>query len=40
VSRAIELNSGWRELLARIDPEIAPGAEPVRAALGVERFAA
>jgi uncharacterized Ntn-hydrolase superfamily protein len=40
VSRAIELNAGWRELLARIDPEIAPGAEPVRAALGVQRSTA
>jgi hypothetical protein len=37
VSRAIELNPGWRELLARLEPEIAPGAEPVRQALGIER---
>jgi uncharacterized Ntn-hydrolase superfamily protein len=37
VSRAIELNPGWRELLARLEPEIAPGAEPVRQALGVAR---
>jgi len=35
VRRAIELHPGWRELLARLDPEIAPGAEPVREALGV-----
>jgi uncharacterized Ntn-hydrolase superfamily protein len=35
VRRAIELHDGWRELLARLDPEIAPGAEPVREALGV-----
>jgi uncharacterized Ntn-hydrolase superfamily protein len=36
VRRAIELNDGWRELLVRLDPEIAPGAEPVREALGIE----
>ena len=35
VRRAIELHDGWRELLARLDPEIAPGAESVREALGV-----
>jgi uncharacterized Ntn-hydrolase superfamily protein len=35
VRRAIELHDGWRELLARLDPEIAPGAEPVRDALGI-----
>jgi uncharacterized Ntn-hydrolase superfamily protein len=34
VSRAIEVNPGWGELLARLSPEIAPGAEPVRRALG------
>ena len=37
VRRAIELHDGWRELLARLDPEIAPGAEPVREALGITR---
>ena len=37
VCRAIELHDGWRELLARLDPEIAPGAEPVREALGIAR---
>ncbi|HEY7150724.1 MAG TPA: DUF1028 domain-containing protein [Solirubrobacterales bacterium] len=36
VGRAIELNPGWRELLVRLEPEIAPGAEPVRKALGIE----
>ena len=36
VRRAIELHPGWRELLARLDPEIAPGAEPVREALGID----
>jgi uncharacterized Ntn-hydrolase superfamily protein len=35
VRRAIELHAGWRELLARLSTELAPGAEPVRAALGV-----
>jgi uncharacterized Ntn-hydrolase superfamily protein len=35
VRRAIELHAGWRELLARLDPEITPGSEPVRKALGV-----
>jgi uncharacterized Ntn-hydrolase superfamily protein len=34
VSRAIEANAGWEELLARLGPEIAPGAEAVRDALG------
>jgi uncharacterized Ntn-hydrolase superfamily protein len=38
VERAMEANSGWRELLARLDSEIAPGAECVRAALGIARF--
>jgi uncharacterized Ntn-hydrolase superfamily protein len=37
VRRAIEVHNGWRELLARLDPEIAPGAEPVRGALGIAR---
>src|ERR671923_315241 len=35
--RAMEIHPGWRELLARLDPEIAPGAEPAREALGIER---
>ena len=35
VRRAIELHDGWRELLARLDPEIAPWAESVREALGI-----
>jgi uncharacterized Ntn-hydrolase superfamily protein len=39
VRRAIELHDGWRELLARLDPEIAPGAEPVRQALAIPRSA-
>jgi uncharacterized Ntn-hydrolase superfamily protein len=38
VRRAIEVHDGWRELLARLDPEIAPGAEAVREALGIARF--
>jgi uncharacterized Ntn-hydrolase superfamily protein len=37
VSRAIELHRGWRELIARLDPRIAPGAVPVCEALGIER---
>jgi predicted Zn-dependent protease len=37
VKRAIELHAGWRDLLARLDPEIAPGAEPVRRALEIRR---
>jgi uncharacterized Ntn-hydrolase superfamily protein len=36
VSRAIELSPGWAELLARLDQDIAPAAEPVRGALGIE----
>ena len=39
VRRAIEAHAGWRELLARLDPEIAPGADAVRDQLGVERAA-
>jgi uncharacterized Ntn-hydrolase superfamily protein len=35
VRRAIGRHDGWRELLARLDPEIAPGAERVREALGI-----
>jgi hypothetical protein len=37
VSRAIEINPGWRELLALLEPEIAPGADSVREALGIEK---
>jgi uncharacterized Ntn-hydrolase superfamily protein len=36
VRRTIELHAGWRELLARLHPEIAPGAEPVRRVLGIQ----
>jgi uncharacterized Ntn-hydrolase superfamily protein len=39
VQRAVELHAGWGDLLARLDPEISPGAEPVRKALGIERSA-
>lgn len=35
VATALAAHEGWRELLARLDPEIAPGAEAVRDALGV-----
>jgi uncharacterized Ntn-hydrolase superfamily protein len=34
VKLAIEANAGWRELLRRLDSEIAPAAGAVRAALG------
>jgi uncharacterized Ntn-hydrolase superfamily protein len=37
VRRAIELQPGWRDLLANLEPEVAPGAEPVRKALGIEK---
>jgi uncharacterized Ntn-hydrolase superfamily protein len=37
VAEAIEHGDGWRELLSRLDPEIAPAAEAVRSALGVSR---
>ena len=33
IDRAIELQPGWRELLDRLEPEIAPAAAPVREAL-------
>ena len=36
--RATDIHPGWRELLARLDPEIAPGAEPAREALGIDRL--
>jgi uncharacterized Ntn-hydrolase superfamily protein len=35
VQSAIAMHSGWRDLLARLDPEIAPAAPTVRQALGV-----
>jgi uncharacterized Ntn-hydrolase superfamily protein len=34
VAAAIAAHAGWRDLLARLEPELAPGAEAVRAALG------
>jgi uncharacterized Ntn-hydrolase superfamily protein len=37
VRGALEAYDGWRDLLARLDPEIAPAAEAVREALGVRR---
>jgi len=37
VAAALAAHEGWRELLARLDPEIAPGSEAVREALGVSR---
>jgi len=33
---ALDAHHGWRQLLARLEPEIAPAAEAVRGALGVE----
>lgn len=36
VTRAIAHHAGWRDLLARLEPEIAPGAEQVRLALGIK----
>jgi uncharacterized Ntn-hydrolase superfamily protein len=35
VRAAVEAHAGWRELLARLDPEIAPAVEAVRARLGL-----
>jgi uncharacterized Ntn-hydrolase superfamily protein len=35
VRSAIEMHSGWRDLLQRLEPEIAPSAAAVRAALGI-----
>ena len=35
VRKAIEAHVGWRDLLARLDPEIAPAVEAVRARLGL-----
>jgi uncharacterized Ntn-hydrolase superfamily protein len=37
VQAAIAEHAGWRDLLARVDSEIAPAADSVAAALGVER---
>jgi uncharacterized Ntn-hydrolase superfamily protein len=35
VRAALDAHRGWRDLLARLDPEIAPAADTVREALGV-----
>jgi uncharacterized Ntn-hydrolase superfamily protein len=35
VRSAIEMHSGWGDLLARLDPEIAPAADAMRRALGI-----
>jgi len=37
VRQAIDSHDGWSDLLARLDPELAPAAEPVREALGIKR---
>jgi len=37
VRSAIEMHSGWRELLGRLEPEIAPAAAVVRSELGIEK---
>ena len=37
VRGVIAEHGGWRDLLARLDPEIAPGADAVAEALGVQR---
>jgi uncharacterized Ntn-hydrolase superfamily protein len=37
VRGALDAYSGWRDLLARLDPEVAPAVDAVREALGVER---
>jgi uncharacterized Ntn-hydrolase superfamily protein len=37
VRGAIAAHDGWRALLARLDPEIAPAVDAVREALGVDR---
>jgi uncharacterized Ntn-hydrolase superfamily protein len=36
VREAIAAHGGWRDLLARLDPEIAPAVETVRGELGIE----
>jgi uncharacterized Ntn-hydrolase superfamily protein len=35
VRSAIEMHAGWRDLLARLEPDIAPSAAAVRAELGM-----
>jgi uncharacterized Ntn-hydrolase superfamily protein len=37
VGRALEAHPGWTELLLRLDSEVAPAAETVRAELGISR---
>jgi uncharacterized Ntn-hydrolase superfamily protein len=37
VRRAIEIHPGWRDLLARLGPDVAPAAEAVRRELGISR---
>jgi len=37
VGSAIEMHAGWKDLLARLDSEIAPSAPAVREALGIGR---
>ena len=37
VRTALDAHGGWRDLLARLEPEIAPAVDAVRAALGVPR---
>ncbi len=37
VRAALDADDGWRDLLARLDPEIAPAVDLVREALGVAR---
>jgi uncharacterized Ntn-hydrolase superfamily protein len=37
VRRALEAHPGWSELLLRLDSEVAPAAETVRAELGISR---
>ncbi len=37
VRAALDADDGWRALLARLDPEIAPAVSDVREALGVAR---
>jgi tetratricopeptide (TPR) repeat protein len=39
VRRAIELQPGWRDLLGRLQPDIAPAAQAVHEALGEDRAA-
>jgi uncharacterized Ntn-hydrolase superfamily protein len=38
VRGVIAIEGAWARLLARLDPEIAPGAESVRQALGIKRL--